>query len=64
MPNCTCQKIIQMLNQKYQEIIDEFINFILRHVFSKYFRRGQYLVSFRSVLHSRLVSKPTFNSII
>ena len=58
-------KMIQVLDQKIpREFFDNFINFILRYVSSNCFRRGQYLASFRSALRSRLVPKPTVNSII
>ena len=47
-----------------RELVDKFMNFVLRYLFSSCFRRGRYLISFRSALRSRLVSKKTVNSII
>ena len=47
-----------------RELVDKFMNFVLRYLFSNCFRRGRYLISFHSALRSRLVSKPTVNSIM
>ena len=38
-----------------RERVDKFMNFVLRYLFSNCFRRGRYLISFRSALRSRLV---------